>query len=58
MGFALSNTSTASSTTVPTVADSPTSDHFGPEKPAVVGEARFQSLRRLRQGQGEFEAPV
>jgi len=58
MRFALSNTSTASSTTVSTVGDSPTSDCFGPEKPAVLGEGRFQSLTRLKQGQGEFEAPV
>jgi len=58
LGFALSNTSTASSATVSTIDDSPTSAYFGPETPAVVGEGRFQSLTRLKQGQGEFEAPV
>ena len=52
-GVASSNASTASSTMVSTLGDSPT-DYFGLGKPAVAGEGRFQSLTELKWG--EFEA--
>jgi hypothetical protein len=45
--------SIASSTTVPTLRDSPT-DYFDQGKPIVVGEERFRSLTELKWG--EFES--
>jgi len=53
LGVASSNTSIASSTTVSTVGDSPTTDYFGLGKPAVAGEEHFRSLTELKWG--EFE---